>query len=221
MSMKYAPFLLCILGATLTSGAVSAQQMTPNDELLHIKTEWARIVYQVKDSGQQVDDIEALQGEAAKYVDAHPTNAEAILWEGIVTSEHAALANVFQQLGLAKDARDLFNRSIAIDPAGVNGAAQMSLGVLYYRVPGSPFGFGDDALARQDLEYALSKDPSGLDANYFYGDFLIEQGEYDKARMVLSKALQAPVSADRPVWDAGRRGEVKELLAKIDRHEKA
>jgi Tfp pilus assembly protein PilF len=94
----------------------------------------------------------------------------------------------------------------------------MSLGVLYYRVPGWPVAFGNDEKARQFLKDALSMDPDGLDANYFYGDFLIEQGDYRKADAVLRRALDAPHDPDRPVWDAGRRAEVQEALARADRH---
>ena len=210
-----------VLGISLMSGTAYAMQNTPDPELHHIQTEWAHVVYQVKGHEAQVDAIEALKKEAAQYVADNPDDPQALLWEGIVTSEHAAIASVFHQLGLAKDARDIFKQVLKIDPTGVNGAAQMSLGVLYYRVPGFPIGFGDDDTARKDLQFALAKDPDGLDANYFYGDFLVEQGDEAQARKVLKHALEAPVSKDRPVWDAGRRTEVRELIAKIDKDMKS
>lgn len=221
MTKMHAKLFALALGAFLSGGVAHADQARPDDGLHHIETEWARIVYRVKGHDEQVHAIEALQQEAADYVAAHPGDARALLWEGIVTSEHAAIASVFHQLGLAKDARDIFNKALSIDPSGVDGAAQMSLGVLYYRVPGFPIGFGDDDLARKDLLFALSKAPAGLDANYFYGDFLVEQGDYEQARKVLSRALEAPVDNDRPIWDAGRRAEVKELIAKVDAHLKS
>lgn len=91
----------------------------------------------------------------------------------------------------------------------------MSLGVLYYKVPGSPIGFGDDDRARRLLREALALDPNGLDSNYFYGDFLYDQGDSAGAKSYLQKALRAPHDATRPVWDAGRRREVQALLVKI------
>ena len=209
MFKKSARFAALALSACLMSSAAHAD----DSELHHIKTEWAHIVYQVHGHDQQVNAIAVLQQEAKTYVAQHPENAEAVLWEGIVTSEYAAIASVFHQLGLAKDARDIFNHALELDPSGVNGAVQMSLGVLYYRVPGFPIGFGDDDTAKKDLLFALSKDPDGLDANYFYGDFLMEQGDYRQARTVLEHALGAPVDKSRPVWDAGRRAEVSALIA--------
>ena len=64
------------------------------------------------------------------------------------------------------------------------------------------------------LKQALAIDPDGLDANYFYGDYLLDQGDKAGARAYLLKALRAPHDGSRPVWDAGRRREVRALLAK-------
>ena len=86
--------------------------------------------------------------------------------------------------------------------------------MLYYKVPGSPLAWGDDDKAARLLKQALSVDPNGLDSNYFYGDYLLKQGDKAGARAYLQKALRAPHDAARPVWDAGRRREVRALLGK-------
>ena len=46
--------------------------------------------------------------------------------------------------------------------------------------------------------------------------FLFQQHEFEDARKVLRHALDAPADPDRPVWDAGRRAEVRSLLEQID-----
>ena len=46
-----------------------------------------------------------------------------------------------------------------------------SLGVLYYKVPGSPIGFGDKDRVGALLCEALALDSNGLDANYFWRGF--------------------------------------------------
>ena len=61
---------------------------------------------------------------------------------------------------------------------------------------------------------ALQLDPDGLDANYFMGDYMLDQGDKAAARGYLQKALRAPHDTDRPAWDAGRRREVQALLVK-------
>ena len=102
-----------------------------------------------------------------------------------------------------------------LDPARLDAGATTSLGVLYYRVPGFPIGFGDKAKARQLLEQAIKLAPNGLDAWYFYGDFLFEQKEYSKAAEAFRHALSLPPHPDRPAWDKNRRLVIEERLASI------
>jgi tetratricopeptide (TPR) repeat protein len=208
--------LLAVILAFTTGTARASDNPAMDQDVLQIANDWARIRYQVTGPAEQRREIEALAVQARDISARYPGQVEPLLWQGIVTSEEAAMANVLHQLGFAIAARNIFEQAQAIDPHGANGSVIMSLGVLYYRVPGFPIAFGNDKMARQDLECALAMQPDGLDANYFYGDFLVQQGEYAKARAVLSHALQAPVDAQRPVWDAGRRAEVRSLIAKID-----
>ena len=55
--------------------------------------------------------------------------------------------------------------------------------------------------------------PDAIDPNYFYGEFLIDQGEYAKAITVLEHALVAPDRPTRPIADAGRRAEIRQSIA--------
>jgi hypothetical protein len=206
-----------VVGLVLGSGIAAASDNAAMDtDLARLEHEWARIVYQVADQDKTIEQIEALAAEAALVVQRYPNRAEPLIWDGIITSEEAAQADMFSALGYAENARDLFFAAQKIDFNALNGAIPMSLGTLYYRVPGSPIGFGDDDVARAYLERAMTMDPDGLDSNYFYGDFLVEQGEYVKARQVLAHGLEAPYNAERPVWDAGRRSEIRALIAKVD-----
>lgn len=175
---------------------------------------WAHITYEVRGSSTQTKALDQLARQAAGVVARYPGRAEPLLWQGIITSEQANRANFFHKLGLATQARDLIARAYSIDPRAAQGGAALSLGVLYYKVPGSPLAWGDDAKAIRLLKQALSVDPNGLDSNYFYGDYLLKQGDKAGARAYLQKALRAPHDASRPVWDAGRRREVQALLGK-------
>lgn len=175
---------------------------------------WAHIAYEVRGSSTQTQALDKLAKQAAIVVARYPGRPEPLLWQGIVVSEQANRANIFHKLGLAGRARDLIAKAYAIDPRTANGGAAMSLGVLYYKVPGSPLGFGDDQKAKKLLKEALALDPNGLDANYFYGDFLLDQGDKPGARSYFLKALRAPHDPSRPAWDAGRRREVQADLAK-------
>ena len=212
-------YFVGLLSAALLAGAVARASDNPtmDGDVAHLEHEWARIKYQVSDRSAQLSQIDALGKEAATIVQRYPGRAEPLVWDGIVTSEEAAMASIFTALSYAKSARAMFEKAESIDPNVLDGAVPMSLGTLYYRVPGFPIGFGDTDKARHYLEEALAKDPNGMDANYFYGDFLFEQGEYDKANRLLNHALDAPVNAARPVWDAGRRAEIHDLIHKLDK----
>jgi tetratricopeptide (TPR) repeat protein len=87
--------------------------------------------------------------------------------------------------------------------------------VLYYRVPGFPVAFGDKQKARQLLEEAVHTAPQGMDAEYFYGDFLYSEGDYRKAIAVFETALKIQPDTDRPIWDKNRRLVIKQRLDEI------
>ena len=206
LSSTVAAILLATMPVAVLAGVT--------EDVKSINDGWAHIVYEVRGSSTQTKALDALAKQAAVIVARNPGKAEPLLWQGIVTSEQANRANFLHKLGLATKARDIIARAYAINPRAANGGAAMSLGVLYFKVPGSPIGFGDDDKARKLLKEALALDPGGLDANYFYGDFLLDQGDAKGARSFLQKALRAPHDTARPVWDAGRRREVQALLAK-------
>lgn len=212
--MKSRLTLACALAAMLTVATPSVASASMADDVAALNHSWAHITYEVKGSSTQTRALDKLARQADAVVARYPGKAEPLVWQGIIVSEQANRANIFHKLGLAKRARDILARAYSINPRAADGGAAMSLGVLYYKVPGSPIGFGDDDKARQLLRQALAIDPNGLDANYFYGDFLLDQGNKAGARSYLLKALRAPTDASRPAWDAGRRREVRALLAK-------
>ncbi|MGE0744530.1 MAG: tetratricopeptide repeat protein [Rhodospirillales bacterium] len=201
------------------AGTTIAKAVEPDSmpsEVLTLAREWARINYQVKDEAAQEKEFATLAAQAETLANRYPDRAEPLIWEGVIASSQARLAGAFSALGFAKHARDFLVKAGRIDFRALGGAVPTSLGALYHKVPGFPLGFGDDAKARDYLEQAVAISRDGLDANYFYGDFLIEQGQYEKAAAVLRTALAAPTDHSRPIWDAGRRAEIRTLLAVVD-----
>jgi tetratricopeptide (TPR) repeat protein len=116
--------------------------------------------------------------------------------------------------GTAKAARDLLLQAEKLDATALEGSALTSLGSLYFKVP-RIISFGDHDKARSYLERALKVNPDGIDPNFFYGEFLAEKGEKAKAIQHLNKALKAAPRLDRADADAGRRIEIKQLLAQL------
>ena len=184
------------------------------DEVRVLQQEWEKIKYR-KPAAEQEKAYQALISTAAGVRSKYAERAEPEIWYGIIVASYAGAKGGFGALSLAKDAKAALEHALQLDPKALSGSAYTSLGSLYYQVPGWPLGFGDDAKARELLDKALAMNPYGIDPNYFLGDYLYRQRDYDGARKALEHALQAPPRPDRPLADEGRRTEIQELLAKL------
>lgn len=158
--------------------------------------------------------LAALAKRAKALSEAWPNRAEPLIWEGIVLASWAGAKGGLGALKLAKQARDRLHRAEAIDPSVLNGSVYTSLGSLYYQVPGWPVAFGDDKKAGEYLRKALAINPDGIDPNFFYGDYLIEEGDYQRAVAVLQHALEALPRPGREVADEGRHAEILKAIEK-------
>lgn len=195
------------------SFSVSALAQSP--ALLDVQHTWAAINYQTDDADQQLTQFKSLVENARELVSASPDDAAALTWLGISQASAARAKGGLGALDYAEDAKENFEKAIAIDPAVLDGAALFSLGALYHKVPGWPVSFGDDDEAESLFKRALQVSPEGMDANYFYAEFLVDEGEYSRAYDYLTKAQQAPPRTERPLADKGRRQAINALLKKI------
>jgi tetratricopeptide (TPR) repeat protein len=204
---------LAIFGAAviLAAGPVLADSF--DDGLASIQNEWAAANYQTTDKAARSSAFLALVQHAAEFSTQHPERAEAVAWEGIVLSTYAGEVSAMSAMKFAKAARAALERAEKLDADALDGGIYASLGALYSKVPGGFVGFGDDELAAEYFERALAIDADNIDNNFFYGEFLVDQGDYAHAVGVLEHALAAPPVTERPVFDAGRRAEIKQLLA--------
>ena len=189
-------------------------QMT--DEIKQLQKQWAIINYQIE-KGKKVEAFEKLAKAATQIVISNPKNAHALVWEGIVYSTYAGVASTFSAGKLAKHAKKSFEQAIKIDDSVLNGSAYTSLGVLYYKVPGWPLSFGSDKKAMKHLKKGIELNPTGIDSNYFYAEFLFdEEDDYKLAKQYILKAQKAAPRPTRPLADSGRQNEVAVLMKKID-----
>lgn len=185
------------------------------ERLAPLQNEWARIKYQIPDKDSQLAAIARLEIAAAQLSSAYPAMAEPKIWEAIILSTDAGITKGLSALPKVKKAKELLEAAQNINPNALDGSIYTSLGSLYYQVPGWPVAFGDDEKAEQYLKYALRLNPAGIDPNYFYGDFLLQDGRAEEARAYLQRAIDAPARPGRELADAGRRQEAKAALAKI------
>ena len=184
-------------------------------ELQSLQQAWAKVNYETPAGDAREQAFDSLEKRAAAFSQRNPGRAEALIWEGIIESSYAGAKGGLGALGLAKAARGNLEAAIQLDPAALDGSAYTSLGTLYYKVPGFPLGFGDDDKARKLLQQALRVNPDGIDPNYFYADFLYDQGDYAAALPYLEKAARAPARPGREVADKGRRAEIAALASKV------
>ena len=225
MSMMFkkvrAPVVTIVALLLIGSSSVvqAAENRALSAEIRFLSREWEHVKLQVDNRDEQEKQMAVLAQNAADIAQRYQGSSEATIWVGIITSEQASMASEngspIKALGLAKRARDILEKVEEIDPMALDAAAPTSLGVLYYRVPEFPLGFGDKSKARHYLREAIMNAPNGLDANYFYGDFLYEQHEYPEAIKVLKRSLTLPALLERPIWDRSRRLVIQELLAKM------
>ena len=203
--------LACLGALFLVLPAAAADDL--NAGINHLQLQWAVIKYQVSDHDQQLAQMADLASEADQLTAAFPGRAEPLVWSAIIKSTEAGIKGGMGALGLAKQARRELEQAIAIDGAVLGGSAYTSLGSLYYQVPGGLIGFGSKKKARANLQKALSINPDGIDANYFYGDFLLRRKDYKGAIAAFEHALAAPARPSRPLADQGRRAEIAAGLA--------
>lgn len=185
-----------------------------NVDLAGIQQRWADIQYRMPEA-QREKAFEDLAEAAESLADHYPDRAEPLIWQGIVLSTYAGAKGGLAALGLVKDAREALEAALAIDAEALEGSAYTSLGSLYYQVPGWPLSFGDDDKAREFLQRALSINPNGIDPNFFFGDFLRQQGQSEQARLYFNKVLHAPARPGRELADTGRREQTRRLMEQL------
>jgi tetratricopeptide (TPR) repeat protein len=207
-----------LVGATvallLFSGVVWGGE--PSASVTAVQRRWDEVMFATA-KPQREHALEALATQAGAARTADSRDANALIWEGIVLSSWAGEKGGIGALNLVKRARADFEQAIALDPTAMEGSAYTSLGSLYYQVPGWPLGFGNDDKAREMLLKGLKVNPNGIDANYFYGDFLRDQKNWKGAEAALMKAVAAPARPGRELADQGRRKEAQAMLGQVRR----
>ncbi len=208
------PALLLALAAVLPLATPAAGAAPLDDAVASVQRDWETIRYDLPEA-QRAQRLEALAKAAHEASTRFAGRSEPLIWEGIVLSSWAAEKGGLGALGLVKQAKALYERAIELDGQALSGSAYASLGVLYAKVPGWPLGFGDSAKAEALFRQALAVNPQGIDPHFFYAELLADQGRRAEARTHLQQALQAPPRPGRERADAGRREEVRALLARL------
>ncbi|GHB21860.1 tetratricopeptide repeat protein [Salinicola rhizosphaerae] len=213
--------LAVAMGVTSVNAVAEAASPTHDAEtsvaagLHELQSRWANIRYQTPEARRE-DAFDQLYQRAQALLETHPDSAELYTWAGIIRASEAGAGGGLSALSQVKDARQAFEKALAIDPDTLNGSAYTSLGTLYHQVPGWPISFGDDDKAKTLLQNGLSINPDGIDSNFFWAGFLHDNDDDAGARQALQKALAASPRPGREVADAGRREEIQRLLSELN-----
>lgn len=203
--MKKTTFVALLLLST----QCFAEDLKPSVQA--IESEWASIYYKLPHNKQEAA-YDALLNKAERLADQFPKTAEPLFLQALILATHAELQDGFTALKAIHKARDLLLESIKINPETANGSAYVTLGTLYYMVPSWPIAFGDNEKAEELFQAALKVNPNSIDANYFYGDFLLANNKTKEAQKYFAKALSAPSRKEQLFADNKLKDEVKLAL---------
>jgi len=208
-------FLIVVLN--LLPGYVEAVDLA--SAVQSIESEWARIRYSVAKEQQEME-FSHLLATVETFQVEHPKQAELIIQKAIVVATNAENVAPLDALDAIHEARDLLLQAIKLNPNALQGAAYVTLGTLYYRVPAWPIAYGDDDKAQQLLENALAINANTIDANYFYADFLVAQGKQGQALKHFNRALNVPVRESQILADTRLQALAQEAIDELGAKEK-
>ncbi|WP_428357047.1 tetratricopeptide repeat protein [Methyloprofundus sp.] len=196
MKQIIAIFLFTVLN--LMPAVVSAD--TLRLAVQKIESEWANIHYNVAKEQQEAA-YQLLLAEVKDLNKQYPDQAELIIQQAIIVASNADNIDAFSALEAINQARELLLLAIQLDPNASEGAAFVTLGSLYYMVPGWPIAFGDNDKANALLKKALAINPNTIDANFYYGDFLATLGKRQQALTYFKRAVAIPVRKNQVFAD--------------------
>lgn len=206
---------LAALTLSVCSASLSAAEV---DEAIKSQQQlWANASYQLKGDAQDRA-FERLLTDSIKALAEHPDSAEVYAWSGIIKSTYASIKGGLGGLSLVKSAKEDFERAIELDDKVLGGTTYASLGVLYHKVPGWPVGFGDDDKAQEMFQKAIAIDPNARESNFFYAEFLYDEGKYVEAKghLLTAKAVSDEQWQERPIAYKHRQAQINAMLEKVD-----
>lgn len=180
--------------------------------IANLESAWAVNYYQNNEETQKQNYPQLLK-QASDLVQRYPNSAEPKIWQATIMATMAGFESSLTALATLKDAKELLEEAIKQNPKALEGSAFVTLGTLYYMVPSWPVSFGDNQKAEQLLKTSLEINPNGIDANYFYADYLVQQDRLSEAEIYFNKAVKSPIRKQQSFADSQLQNEAKLALA--------
>ncbi len=157
-----------------------------------IESEWELVEHNYPEN-QRKKEFDSLLKQTQILTEKFPDKAEPLILQACIILTRAKIESSLNALASVRKARSLLEKAIKINPNANQGSAFVTLGVLYYKVPGWPIAFGDNQKAEKMLKKALAINPRGIDSNYYYAEYLLSQNKSEQAARYLAKAIKAPL----------------------------
>lgn len=209
---RFAKTMMGITAGVVLSAGLIGSAAAQQNELFPLMQRWGNVEYEMQGDAQQRA-FESLVKEVDVLAQRYPDNAHVLTAQGVVLASYAKAKGGLGALDLAKQARKALERAIQIDPQGENGSAYVTLGALYQHAPGWPIAFGDDDKAGELLKRAVEIRPDGIDTNFYYAQYLEDQGQHAEARQYAERAVEGQARKGR-ASDEALRQEVRQWLAR-------
>ena len=206
----FSGLLLLIVSISFVTDCQAGYEAIDN-AISKLESRWAEIRYQSA-ADDKIRKFDVLAKQSRQLSRQYPKRAEPLIWEAIILCTLAGEKGGLGALDMITQSQALLLTAIELDPKALAGSAQVTLGSLYYLVPGWPISFGDNDAAKTYLQAALKINPEGIDPNYFYGDFLLNQGKYEQAEHYFKKAIAAPERAEQILADSELKQEARLAL---------
>lgn len=214
--MRGYPFSRLLVAAALgsTLALLPLTAIAYESELFSLKNRWEHTVSDLP-ANQRESTLKTLASEATTLAQENADQADVLVWQGIILASYARERGGLGALGVAGDARDALERAIELDPQGSNGSAYVTLGALYDNVPGRPISFGSSEKAGQMFQRAVEVRPDGIDVNYYYAAYLLDEGDTEAAREHAERAVNGTPRAQRELSDEALRRDAQTMLNRL------
>ncbi len=184
------------------------------DRIVHaIEAKWASIYFsaEIRDKKNAYTRLLNKTTKLAKQTLASP---ELMFWQATIIASRAEHQNPIEALAAIHKAQDLLIKTIKIKPDTLDGSALITLGSLYHQAPGWPIAFGDDKKAEQYLKKGLQINPQGIESNFYYGQYLLNKDQQEKAIKYFKTALNGPVRKEQEFADSSLKEKIKKIMLK-------
>ncbi|MGI9213238.1 MAG: hypothetical protein ACR2HF_12280 [Methylococcaceae bacterium] len=219
MRLGYITLLLGLLAGVAPVKASTPEPNTADALVDRVQEEWEEVFYSDTEEQQQAIRYQDFLTRLTALETQYPKAASPKVLKAMVLCTYAGTQIGLSTLELIDKARELLQQAITLDPKALKGSAYITLGNLYQRLPGWPISFGDDHLAKTYLETALKLFPEAMDTNYFYGSFLVDQGQYEEAVRYLGKADQIPLPASPGIADQKLKQHIHHAIRAAEAHQ--